>query len=52
MEGGYISAEELQCALCKRASYMDVILTGEKISNEILQCANFVYALSVEKEEQ
>ncbi len=52
VEGGYISAEELQCALCKRASYMDVILTGEKISNEILQCANFVYALSAEKEEQ
>ena len=52
VEGGYISAEELQCALCKRASYMDVILTGEKISNEILQCANFVYALSVEKVEQ
>ena len=50
MEGGYLSVEELKCALCKKASYMDVILTGKNINDEIFESADFVYAVSVEKE--
>ena len=52
LEKGYISVEEVQSALCKRASYMDVMLTGEHINAEVFEYADFVYTITAEKEEE
>lgn len=51
INAGYISAEEMKCVLYKKASYMDVVLTGKQINEDVFECANFVYTISVEKEE-
>lgn len=50
IQSDFISAEEIKCALCKKSSYMDVILTGEHANEEIFQYADFVYTISAEKE--
>lgn len=51
INAGYILAEEIKSVLYKKTSYMDVVLTGKQINEEVFECANFVYTISVEKEE-